>query len=108
MIPRILERLEKARQQFTWAQLCYRLIPCATVLRWRARTKAGQPLLEKAGPKKQQPLAGQLLGTRSNNCHTAGAEPPGPALCISNGRSLFLAGTSRNWSLKNAKTGLMI
>src|SRR5437588_7926843 len=61
MIPRILERLEKARQQFTWAQLCYRLIPCATVLRWRARTKAGQPLLEKAGPKKQQPLAGQLL-----------------------------------------------
>ncbi len=61
MIPRILERLGKARQEFTWAQLCYRLIPCATVLRWRARAKAGHALVEKAGPKKKQPLDGQLL-----------------------------------------------
>lgn len=55
MIPRILERLEKARPQFTWAQLCYRLIPCATVLRWRARARAGEPPVEKAGPRKKEP-----------------------------------------------------
>jgi hypothetical protein len=61
MIPRILERLEKARPQFTWAQLCYRLIPCATVLRWRARARAGEPLVEKAGPRKKEPFSGQLL-----------------------------------------------
>lgn len=61
MIPRLLERLEKARQEFSWAQLCYRLLPCATVLRWRARARAGQPLLEKAGPKKKEPLPEPLL-----------------------------------------------
>lgn len=61
MIARILERLEKAREEFTWAQLCYRLISCATVLRWRARAKAGQPLLEKAGPKKKEPISGESL-----------------------------------------------
>jgi hypothetical protein len=56
MIPRILERLEQARQEFTWAELCYELIPCATVLRWRARAQAGQPLVEPAGPKKHRPV----------------------------------------------------
>jgi hypothetical protein len=56
MIPRLLEQLEKARQEFTWAELCYGLIPCATVLRWRARAQAGQPLLEPAGPRKSAPL----------------------------------------------------
>jgi transposase InsO family protein len=61
MIPLILKRLEKARQEFTWTQLCYGLIPCATVLRWRAREKAGEPVLEKAGPKKKEPLPGPLL-----------------------------------------------
>src|SRR2546422_10244158 len=66
MIPRILERLEKARREFTWMELCYRLIPCATVLRWRARARAGQPLLEKAGPKKKEPLPGQLLQQQIN------------------------------------------
>jgi hypothetical protein len=53
MIPRILEALDQARQQFTWRELCYELLPCATVLRWRARSQAGQPLVEKAGPKKR-------------------------------------------------------
>jgi hypothetical protein len=52
MIPRILERLGQARREFTWAELCYELIPCATVLRWRARARAGQPLIEPAGPKR--------------------------------------------------------
>lgn len=56
MIPRILERLNLARREFTWADLCYGLIPCATVLRWRARAQAGQPLVEPAGPKKSVPL----------------------------------------------------
>src|SRR3974390_2675020 len=55
MIPRILQRLDKARRQFTWAELCYGLIPCATVLRWRARAQSGQPLVEPAGPKKSVP-----------------------------------------------------
>jgi len=61
MIPRILERLETARRQFTWSELCYGLIPCATVLRWKARAKAGEPLLEPAGPKKDTPPDLQTL-----------------------------------------------
>lgn len=56
MIPRILERLDLARREFTWAQLCYGLIPCATVLRWRARAQAGQAPVEPAGPRKDTPL----------------------------------------------------
>jgi hypothetical protein len=52
MIPRILERLELARREFGWSELCHSLIPCATVLRWRARAKAGLPLIEAAGPRK--------------------------------------------------------
>lgn len=61
MIPRILERLEKARHEFTWPQLCDRLIPYATVMRWKARATSGQPLLEKAGPKKKEPFPGQVI-----------------------------------------------
>jgi hypothetical protein len=56
MIPRILEQLEQGRREFTWRELCYGLVPCATVLRWRARSQAGASLLEKPGPKKLQPL----------------------------------------------------
>lgn len=56
MIPRVLEQLDKGRQEFTWRELCYGLLPCATVLRWRARAQAGAPLLEPTGPKKKQPL----------------------------------------------------
>src|SRR5690349_14383083 len=54
MIPRILEQLERAHQTFSWRELCYQLLPCATVLRWRARAKAGVALVEKAGPKKTE------------------------------------------------------
>jgi len=61
MIPRILEHLDQGRQEFSWKELCYGLIPCATVLRWRARTKAGEPLLEKAGPKKKERLDPQAV-----------------------------------------------
>ena len=61
MIPCILERLEKARLEFTWPQLCEHLIPYATVMRWKARAKAGRPLLEKTGPKKKEPLPGSSL-----------------------------------------------
>jgi hypothetical protein len=56
MIPRILEQLDRASQEFTWRELCHGLLPCATVLRWRARSKAGVPLIEKAGPKKKERL----------------------------------------------------
>jgi hypothetical protein len=61
MIPRILERLNQARREFTWTELCYGLIPCATVLRWRARAQAGQPLVEPAGPKKNVPLDSEAI-----------------------------------------------
>jgi hypothetical protein len=64
MIPRILEQLEKARQEFSWRELCHRLLPCATVLRWRARAKAGEALLEKPGPKKKEPLDPKTLKRR--------------------------------------------
>jgi hypothetical protein len=57
MIPRILEELGKGRREFSWTELCYGLLPCATVLRWRARTQAGVPVVEKAGPKKKEPIA---------------------------------------------------
>jgi hypothetical protein len=56
MIPRILEQLAKGRAEFSWKELCYGLVPCATVMRWRARAQAGAPLLEKAGPKKRERL----------------------------------------------------
>ena len=56
MIPRILEQLSKARQEFSWKELCYELLPSATVMRWRARALAGEPVLEKPGPKKPAPV----------------------------------------------------
>lgn len=56
MIPRILEQLDRGRREFSWRELCYGLVPCATVLRWRARARAGAPVVEAAGPKKKAPL----------------------------------------------------
>jgi hypothetical protein len=56
MIPRILEQLERGRREFSWRELCHGLLPCATVLRWRARAQSGEVLLAKPGPKKQQVL----------------------------------------------------
>jgi hypothetical protein len=64
MIPPILEQLAKGRQEFSWKELCYELLPCATVMRWRARARAGEPLLEKPGPKKKAPLDLKLVKTR--------------------------------------------
>jgi hypothetical protein len=55
MIPRILERLDRARQEFGWKELCHRLVPCATVMRWRSRVRAGEPVVGRAGPRKQDP-----------------------------------------------------
>ena len=77
MIPRILEKLEKARQDFTWLELCQQLIPGSTALRWRARARAGRPLLEKAGPRKKEPLDRPLLDQQIRDlphgrCRTAG------------------------------------
>ena len=56
MIPRILQHLHQARQQFTWRELCYGLLPCATVLRWRARAREGEAVVRPAGPSKKQPI----------------------------------------------------
>jgi hypothetical protein len=53
MIPRVLEQLQRGRQEFSWTQLCSGLIPYSTVLRWKARANAGSVLIEKAGPKKK-------------------------------------------------------
>jgi len=61
MIPRILEQLDKGRQEFSWKELCHELLPCATVMRWRARAQAGQPVLEKPGPKKPEPLRLEMV-----------------------------------------------
>jgi hypothetical protein len=61
MIPRILEQLDRAHQEFCWRELCHGLLPCATLLRWRARAQSGQALLEKAGPKKKAPLDPQTV-----------------------------------------------
>lgn len=67
MIPRLLERLDKAHQQFSWTELCHRLIPCATLLRWKARFKAGEVVVQKAGPKKLAPPNRKLLETQIQN-----------------------------------------
>jgi hypothetical protein len=64
MIPRVLEQLEQARREFGWRELCAGLLPCATVLRWRARARAGEPLLEPPGPKKPQPLDAAAVKTK--------------------------------------------
>jgi len=64
MIPRILEQLDQARREFSWRELCYQLVPCATVLRWRARAQAGAALLEKPGPKKPEPLDPETVKAR--------------------------------------------
>src|SRR5512138_2987433 len=64
MIPRILEQLDQGRREFSWRQLCYGLLPCATVLRWRARARAGVPVVEKAGPRKKEPIDLAAVRTR--------------------------------------------
>ena len=56
MIPRILEQLEQGRREFGWRELCGGVVPLATVLRWRARARAGEPVVEPAGPKKTEPI----------------------------------------------------
>ena len=61
MIPRLLEQLEQGRREFTWRELCYELVPCATVLRWKARALAGEPLVQPAGPKKKQKLDAETV-----------------------------------------------
>jgi len=64
MIPRLLEELEKARMEFTWQELCKELLPYSSVLRWRARSKEGKPVIEAAGPKKKSPLNGAIIQAR--------------------------------------------
>jgi len=64
MIPRILELLDEARQEFGCKELCSGLLACATVLRWRARSQAGVMLVDKPGPKKRAPLDSQTLKTQ--------------------------------------------
>ena len=61
MIPRLLEQLELGHREFSWRELCYELVPCATVLRWRARAQAGEALVQPAGPKKKQKLDAQTV-----------------------------------------------
>jgi len=56
MIPRILEQLDRGRREFGWRELCAGLLPCATVLRWRARARTGTPVVEQAGRSQKGPI----------------------------------------------------
>jgi hypothetical protein len=69
MIPAILEQLDQARREFSWRELCHRLLPCATVLRWRARAKTGEPLLQKTGPRKKEPLDVAAVRNKIQHLH---------------------------------------
>src|SRR6187431_42092 len=70
MIPRLLEQLKQGHREFSWRELCYELVPCATVLRWRARAQAGEALVQKAGPKKKQQLDPQTVKKKIQQlCH---------------------------------------
>lgn len=64
MIPRILKQLEQGRREFSWRQLCYELLPCATVLRWRARAQAGKPVVQTPGVKKKQTVDLQTVKSK--------------------------------------------
>ena len=77
MIPRILEQLDQGRKQFSWKELCYGLLPCATVMRWRARAQSGESLVNKPGPQKPEPLNLALVKTKiaeldHSRCRSAG------------------------------------
>lgn len=61
MIPRVLEHLQTARQEFNWTQLCAGLVPYSTLLRWKARANSGLALVQKAGPKKKPLLDATAL-----------------------------------------------
>src|SRR2546423_9583099 len=67
MIPRLLEQLERAHREFSWRELCYGLLPSATVLRWRARVQAGEAVVHKAGVKKKEPLDLQMVKMKIKN-----------------------------------------
>jgi len=64
MIPHVLQQLEQANRQFSWRELCYGLLPCATVLRWRARSQAGVPVVEPPGAKKKGTLDVQIIKSK--------------------------------------------
>jgi hypothetical protein len=64
MIPRILEQLDRAHREFSWKELCYELLPSATLMRWRCRAHHGAPLVEKAGPKKPERLNVEAVRAR--------------------------------------------
>lgn len=70
MIPLILEQLDCARQEFNWQQLCQGLLAYSTVLRWKARVKAGRAVLEKAGSKKKPLLNGATLQQKIQSLHS--------------------------------------
>ena len=64
MIPRLLEQLERAHREFSWRELCHGLLPCATVLRWRARSQARLPVVEAPGAKKKQTVDAQIVKSK--------------------------------------------
>src|SRR5688500_6360307 len=62
MIPAFLQALAQAQSRTGLSRraLCAGL-PYATILRWSARSRRGQELLQKPGPKKTQPLDWKTL-----------------------------------------------
>jgi transposase InsO family protein len=61
MIPQVLQQVTEATVSLR--SLC-RDIPYATLMRWRSRAKRGEPLIQKAGPKKPEPMDPQSLRSR--------------------------------------------
>jgi len=64
VIPRLLERLEQGRREFSWQELCEQLLPYSSIMRWKARSAAGLPVIEQAGPKKKEPINIQIIKAR--------------------------------------------
>jgi hypothetical protein len=110
MIPRVLEQLDRAHREFCWRELCQGLLPCATLLRWRARAQAGAPVVEQAGPKKKEPIELATVKEKIQNLEhgprrTAGTTALYAELstCISRRRLQELIAEERQNKLDNMK-----
>lgn len=74
MIPKILQQLSEARVPLR--SLC-RDIAYSTLMRWKGRAQRGEALIQKAGPKKTEPIDPQALrplveGLAHGRCRTHG------------------------------------
>jgi transposase InsO family protein len=82
MIPQILQQIGKANSPLR--SLC-RDIPYSTLMRWRSRAKRGEALIQKAGPKKTDPMDPAALrrlvdGLAHGRCRSQGTSALGVEL----------------------------